>query len=311
MPYYGYDQTYYDRPPRPYNPRLSPLSPYRIEDLYAALPGDIVWSTVCPARVDDDSPPFMDPSSNDREVPPAAENRKRREKKGVGQTQTEGEGGGGKGSRDVVDRGKQIDRTLTVARSSPLDANPEVAIRLRKRRLIEVRLLLSQLHAQLETAYNVYKTLNDKFSTRYDAVKGFVNADTMDRIWTDMLQAGMKQEETQAERSADFDSVMAQIGLCLRHLQSAEKDRLPSVHGLHERNAIIERQFKNVIKAVEEIVELAARAHVDHIFCRVFIWNLNRAWTAANPESDVWKGLLGKLPAAEKAYVAPDDSNSN
>ncbi|EFQ25541.1 hypothetical protein CGRA01v4_02444 [Colletotrichum graminicola] len=309
MPYYEYDHTHYDRQPRPYNPRLSSLSPYRIEDLYAALPGDIVWSTACPLRTDRDIPPFMDPGPSDREVPPLAENRKRREKKGVGQTQTE-RGGGGDGSRDVTDRGKQIDKTLAITRPSPLSANPEVAIHLRERRLIEVRLLLSQLHAQLETAYNVYKTIDDKFRTQCNAVKSFVSADTLDKIWSDMVQSGMKQEEAQAERSADFDSVMAQIGLCLRHLQSAEKDRLPSVHGLHERNAIIERQFKNITKAVEEIVELGGRAHMDHLACGDLIWHLNRAWTAANPESVMWKSLLGKLPAAEKTYVAPDD-NSN
>ncbi|KAK2046909.1 hypothetical protein LZ31DRAFT_583201 [Colletotrichum somersetense] len=309
MPYYEYDHTYYDRPPRPYKPRLSSLSPYHIEDLYAALPGDIVWTTVCPLRTDHDIQPSMDPCSSDREVPPPTENRKRREKKGTGQTQTE-KGGGDEGSRDVADRDKQIDKTLAIARSSPLGANPEIAIRLRERRLIEVRLLLSQIHAQLETAYNVYKTIDDRFRTRCDAVKGFVSADTLDKIWAEMLQSAMKQEEAQAERSADFDTVMTQIGLCLRHLQSAEKDRLPSVHGLHERNAIIERQFKNVTKAVEEIVELGERAHMDHLACGEFIWHLNRAWTSANPESVMWKSLLGKLPAAEKTYVAPDDNGN-
>ncbi|KAK2004740.1 hypothetical protein LX36DRAFT_649545 [Colletotrichum falcatum] len=309
MPSYEYDYTYYNRPRRPYTPRLS-LSPYRIEDLYKALPSDIVWSTVCPSRIDRDIPPFMDSGSDDREVSPPAENSKPRGKKGVGQTQT-GRGGTGDGSREVADSGKQMEKTLTIARSSTLGANPEVAIRLRQRRLIEVRLLLSQLHAQLETAYNLYKTLDDKFRTHCDAIKDFASAGTLDKVWADMLQSGMKQDEAQAERPADFDSVMAQIGLCLRHLQSAEKDRLPSVHGLHERNAVIERQFKNVTKAVEEIVELGDRAHMDHIACGDFIWHLNRAWTAANPESVMWKSLLGKLPAAQKTYVASDDNSSN
>ncbi|KAK2005691.1 hypothetical protein LZ32DRAFT_611856 [Colletotrichum eremochloae] len=311
MPYYEYDHTYYDRPPpRPYNPPLSSISPYRIEDLYAALPGDIAWSTVCPPHADRDIPPFMDPGSSEREVPPAAENRRRREKKGLGQTQAE-RGGSGNRSRDVGDRGKQIDRTLTTTRSSPLGDNTEVATRFRERRLVEVRLLLSQIYAQLETACNVYKTLDDKFKKHSDAVKSFVSADTLHKIWADMLQSGMEQEEAQMERSADFHSVMTQIGLCLRHLQSAEKDRLPSVYDLYERNALIERQFKNVTRAVEEIVELAGRAHMDHLACGNFIWHLKRARKAANPESAMWKTLLGKLPAAEKAYDAPDDDNSD
>ncbi|KZL84579.1 hypothetical protein CI238_07192 [Colletotrichum incanum] len=307
MPYYGNDHTYYDRPPRPYNSRSSSHPPYRLEDLYAALPGDLVWSTVYPARIDRDIPPFMDSRSSDREAPPQVENRKRREKKCAGRTQPEG--GGGEGSRDVTDRSKQAEKTLTVASQSPPSANPQVAIRLRERRLVEIRLLLSQLHAQLETAHNVYKTLDNKFTKHCDTVKNFANADTLDMIWADMLQLEMKQEEAMTERPAGFDSVMAQIGICLRHLQSSEKDKLPSVPGLHERNSIIERQFKNVIRAVEDIVELAGRAHVDHVTCEEFIWHLNRAWTSANPESVVWKSLLGRLPAAEKVYVAPDDNN--
>ncbi|GKT43141.1 uncharacterized protein ColSpa_03322 [Colletotrichum spaethianum] len=307
MPYYEYDHAYYDRSPKPYNPRRSSHSPYHFGDLYAALPGDLVWSTVYPAHIDRDIPPFVDPSSSDLEAPLPAEHRKRREKKCGGQAQPKG--GGGEGSHGVTDHSKQAGKTLIVTRQASPNANPQVAIRLRERRLIEIRLLLSQLHAQLETAYNVYKALDDKFKSHCDTVKSFANADTLDRIWTDMLRLELKQEEAQADRPADFDSVMTQIGLCLRHLQAAEKDRLPSVHGLHERNAVIERQFKNVIKAVEAIVELAGRAHVDHLACGDLIWHLNRAWASADTESVVWKSLLGRLPAAEKAYVAPDDSD--
>ncbi|KZL64889.1 hypothetical protein CT0861_07502 [Colletotrichum tofieldiae] len=306
MPYYEYDHTYYDRPPRPYNPRPSSRPPYHLQDLYAALPGDLVWSTVYPAHIDRDIPPFMDPTSSDREAPPPVENRKRHKKCG-GQAQPEG--GGGEGSRDVTKSSKQVEKTLAVARESPPSGNPQAAIRLRERRLIEIRLLLSQLHAQLETAYNVYKTLDNKFKKYCNTVKGIANADTLDRIWADMLQLEMRQQEALTERPADFDSVMAQLGLCLRHLQFSEQHRLPSVPGLHERNATIERQFKNVTKAVEEIVELAERAHLDHLACGEFIWHLNRAWTSANSESVVWKSLLGRLPAAEKIYVTPDDND--
>ncbi|CCF36525.1 hypothetical protein CH063_08075 [Colletotrichum higginsianum] len=308
MPYYEYDHTYYDRPPRPYHPRSSSRSPYHLEDLYAALPGELVWAATYPARINRDVPPLMD-QSEDREEPPA-ESRKRREKKSSGPTQTE-DGGGGEGSRDATNRGKQTDsKTLAIARRSPSGANPQVAIRLRERRLIETRLLLTQLHAQLETAYNVYKSLDDRFKKHCDTVTSFANADTLDRVWTDMVQLELRQWEAQSEKPADFDSVTAQIGLCLRHLQSAEKERLPPVPGFHEKNAVIERHIRKVIKDVEEIVELAERAHMNHDACGYLVWYLNRAWASSDPESVVWKGLLGNLPAAEKAY-APTNTSSN
>lgn len=264
-------------------------------------------SAVHPAQLNREVLPTMDQYSSEDIA--TAERYKRRQKN-RGSHKREERCDEGAGDEDNLER--EVESTLALLRkpSTPVDTKADLLFR--EQRLVETRLLLNQLHKQLDTAYNVYKDVFDNFQSQAEKLKDFANTDTLDKIWADMLRAEAKKREREAakvknNRSVDFDTVAAQVGLCLKHLRSAEREGLPAVPGCHKRNNSIEQELRSVISAVEEVMELATRAPADRLACEEMVPCLERAWSSTDTESSNWKVLLGKLPATGNERTGSED----
>ncbi|KAL0935340.1 uncharacterized protein CTRU02_209931 [Colletotrichum truncatum] len=172
----------------------------------------------------------------------------------------------------------------------------------REQRLVEIRLLLQQLHQQLGPAYTFYCENLDGFETQVSQLKEYADKETLNKIWADKLRAEIKSNEAgtqdrSATKAVYINTITTQVSLCLRHLRTAYEERLPQACASHEQDVIIEAQINIVIGAVEKVLSLASVASTDHHASKNIVASLDRARSLSDTSSELWKALLIGLPA--------------
>ncbi|KAK7460077.1 hypothetical protein CaCOL14_008969 [Colletotrichum acutatum] len=215
----------------------------------------------------------------------------------------------GEASEDATERVQKALGSLSLVQQAPQD--PEALARSRQYRLIQIRLLLVQVHGQLEIAHEVYEAAFRKFRQQVEKNRES-SPSTQNQIWVDMLSkdAEKGKKEADMERSPpplDFDTVMAQVETCLQSLKGAQMRNSRLASGFADKSPDAEGHFKVVIDAVEEIVDLAAKAPEENLVCEDLVARLDRARSLADTTSKVWKAVLHKLPARSSGTTKSND----
>ncbi|KAK1625023.1 hypothetical protein BDP81DRAFT_453324 [Colletotrichum phormii] len=281
-----YDPPFHYSPRRPYLARYPSPSALEIEAYLASF-----------SHVHDRaSSPTMSPPSSGRHREEDHEARER----GVWRREASG------GETEHV---SQTVGNLSLVRQAPRD--PKALVRSRQYRLIQIRLLLVQVHDQLKIAHEVYNTAFEKFLKQVAETSKSASPATQDNIWVDMLSTDAEKGKKEATKKRlpppiDFDTVMAQVETCLQSLEGAQMKYSPLASGFDDTCPDAEGHFKVVIDAVKEIVDLAAKAPKENLVCEDLVARLDRARGLADTTSHVWKAVLWKLPPRDIWHV--DDS---
>ncbi|KAJ0297305.1 uncharacterized protein N0V96_000611 [Colletotrichum fioriniae] len=288
-----YDPPFHYSPRRPYPARYAPLpSPLEIEAYLAP------YYYVRPPH-ERASSPTVSPLSSGRH----RENTEARER---GDRP-------GEASEDEIERVQKAVGRLSLVQQAPRD--PEASARSRQYRLIQIRLLLVQVHDQLEIAHEVYEAAFKKFLGQVEKNKES-SPETRNHIWVDMLSKDAEKGKKAAymERSPlplNFDTAMAQVETCLQSLEGAQMKNSPLASGFDDRSPDAEGHFKVVIDAVKEVVDLAAKAPEDNLVCEDLVARLDRARSLADTTSNIWKAVLHKLPARSSGTTKSNDPSWN
>lgn len=238
---------------------------------------------------------------------------------GGGRKKTSGGGGEGSssgnndnsGSRSVKNTEKQI-----VKVTAP---DPNAALN-RERRLVEIKLLLKQLHEQIKPAHEYCKKAFDQFAKQISSLKDFADKETLDRIWADKRRAEARKANEAAAKSrqtataaVDFITLAAQVNLCLKHLKVAMEETWPHVPVHQGQDAAFISQVSIVIGAVEEVTRLAQDFNTDHYASEDIVLCLEKAQNLTNTDSRLWQPLFKRKPTAgnnpESGYGDTDSGN--
>ncbi|KAK1510773.1 hypothetical protein CTAM01_01346 [Colletotrichum tamarilloi] len=285
-----YDPPFHYSPRRPYPARYPPPpSPLEIEAYLAP------YYYVRPPH-ERASSPIMSPLSSGRHRDDNSGARERGRRRG-------------ESSEDETERVQKAVASLSLVQQAPQDR--EAAVRSRQYRLIQIRLLLVQVHDQLEIAHEVYDAAFQKFLGQVEKIKESSPA-TKNQIWVDMISkdAEKGKKEADMERSPpplNFDAVMAQVETCLQSLEGAQMKNWPPASGFDDKSPDAEGQFKVVVDAVRDIVDLAAKAPEENLVCEDLVERLDRARSLADTNSNVWRAVLSKLPARSMGSTKSKD----
>ncbi|KAF9875898.1 hypothetical protein CkaCkLH20_06830 [Colletotrichum karsti] len=310
MPPYSYRPPPSGRQYYPYEaPPPPPNSAFHYNDWHTALPlpNDFyvhACMTSPAAGFYSGRSPGRSPSPDEEPTTsqPAREEPKR-SGKGKGAAQgTEGvrkEGGASKGEDKST--GKEI------VKATPLRADAKTAQR-REQWLVEIRLLISQIRVQLSTAYFVHKESLDAFNQHItEELKEFADDQTLIKLWVDKLRSTAKKYDGKRarEKPANFDTVTAQVRLCLKHLKSASEKKVPAVPGSEAKDVVIDSQTRVVVMAVEEALSWAETAGSSHHACEEAVEHLDRAYNFTDTDGNLWRALLD-IPAASHSTSTGD-----
>ncbi|KAF6837747.1 hypothetical protein CPLU01_02856 [Colletotrichum plurivorum] len=320
MPPYTYRpppgrQQYYESPPPP--------SAWHFNDWQSALPESFYVHTWVTDRVPyaRSPPPAMSAQTSDtdsikKDKHPATQTSNGGEtsprgRKKAGGGSSEGSSGGN-GSRSVQNTEKQIVRATA--------PDPNAALH-RERRLVEIRLLLQQLHEQIKPAHDYCKKRFEEFEGQISSLKDFADKETLDKIWADKQRAEARKREEAAARNrqtakdVDLITLTAQVNLCLKHLKVAKEETWPHVHGRQGQDASVASQVSIVISAVEEVTQLAQDFDTDHYAAEDIVPCLEKAQHLTDTDSGLWKALFKRTPTAgnntESGFGGDGDTSGN